>query len=122
MMAKKFGPFLDENAGIVAIGDRAGLLSHLIDKPIIQLEGLVMDKQYLELMQKSDLDEIFDYYGVTHYVAHELDKLSDSSWIVKEPIQAREYNFAIIDTIKLSPIDTLIMKNTNAYLFELSRD
>src|SRR5690606_29689053 len=60
-----------QHPGIYAMGDRAGLISYLIDSPLVHLEGLVMDKNYLnDFKSASNLKEILKKYNVDYYIAN----------------------------------------------------
>jgi len=55
--------------GIYAMGDRAGKVGYLLDNPMIQLEGLVMDKGFLAHMKRAeDLHTVFRDYHVKYYI------------------------------------------------------
>jgi hypothetical protein len=55
--------------GIYAMGDRAGKVGYLLENPLIQLEGLVMDRSFLEHMKRSeDLHSVLPDYNVRYYI------------------------------------------------------
>jgi hypothetical protein len=61
--------FEHEHPGTYAMGDRAGLPGVLLSSPIVQLEGLVMDQRFSELIRRGTrLEEIFRIYGIDYYV------------------------------------------------------
>jgi hypothetical protein len=92
--------FEKEHKGIYAMGDRAGIAGYLIKSPLIQLEGLVMDKEYLTHLRKSSkMYEVLQKYKVDYYIASNARKLNDSTYVVSEPIQSNGYSKKIIDTI-----------------------
>ena len=56
--------------GVYAMGDRAGRVAWLIPDPVIQTEGLMMDRNYLGYLERqTPLRETLAHYGVRYYVA-----------------------------------------------------
>jgi hypothetical protein len=55
--------------GTYAMGDRAGRVGYLLNRPIIQLEGLVMDRTFLGYIQRRiPLRTVLDAYSVRYYI------------------------------------------------------
>ena len=55
--------------GIYAMGDRAGKVGYLMRSPLIQLEGLVMDKAFVKMMaERRPLLDVLHHYGVKYYI------------------------------------------------------
>lgn len=62
--------FEKDHPGIYAMGDRAGSVGFLIRSRLIQLEGLVMDKEFLKnIRDKNDLIQTLKKYHVNYYIA-----------------------------------------------------
>jgi len=56
--------------GIYAMGDRAGKVGYMLDNPMVQVEGIVMDKGFLEHMKRGeDLHSLLRDYHVKYYIA-----------------------------------------------------
>jgi hypothetical protein len=56
--------------GIYAMGDRAGKVGYLMRNPLVQLEGLVMDKAFVKMMaDHRPLLDVLHHYGVKYYIA-----------------------------------------------------
>ena len=53
---------------VVAMGDRAGLVGYLADRPMLQLEGLVADKSWLDALRTGTEPAAIARAGVTVYV------------------------------------------------------
>ena len=71
------------------MGDRAGTVGYLASRPVLQLEGLMMDRQYLDNIRKRrNLTEVLRGYGVRYYIATRARMGADGCWTVKEPFQA----------------------------------
>jgi hypothetical protein len=67
--ARFLASFEATHSGIYGIGDRAGIPSILMRSPIVQLEGLVMDRHMLELIgRRTPLCQILADYKVRYYV------------------------------------------------------
>ncbi len=61
--------FSATHPGIYAMGDRAGMVSYLLPYPLVQTEGLVMDRDFLGLIKRrTPLREALDKYGVRYYI------------------------------------------------------
>jgi len=44
------------------MGDRAGFVGYLLSSPLIQLEGLVLDSNYLNLLEKNrNIEEVLHF-------------------------------------------------------------
>ena len=64
--------FSQSHPGIYAMGDRAGMAAWLLPYPLVQTEGLVMDKTFLEHIRRQDpLLPVLRGYGVRYYIANE---------------------------------------------------
>jgi hypothetical protein len=62
--------FARTHPGTYAMGDRAGRVAWLIPDPIVQTEGLMMDRAYLDHIRRQEaLRDVLARYGVTYYVA-----------------------------------------------------
>ncbi len=56
--------------GVYAMGDRAGSVGYLLPEPLVQTEGLVMDRAFLERMRRGvPLRDALKPYNVRYYVA-----------------------------------------------------
>jgi hypothetical protein len=61
--------FERSHPGTYAMGDRAGKVGYLMHSPLIQLEGLVMDKQFVQMMaQGRPLHDVLAHYQVDYYI------------------------------------------------------
>ena len=64
--------------GIYAMGDRAGLVAYLLPEPLVQTEGLTMDRRFLGLVRRrTPLLTALRQYGVRYYVATVYDPAED---------------------------------------------
>ncbi len=68
--AMRLEGFEATHPGRYAMGDRAGMFGYLSASPVLQAEGLVMDRRYLNhIRAQDDLRSVLVGYGVTYYVA-----------------------------------------------------
>ena len=62
--------FSATHPGTYAMGDRSGSVGYLLQYPVVQLEGLVMDKAYLDHIRNQEpLRTVLHEYGVRYYIA-----------------------------------------------------
>ncbi len=83
--------FEHSHPGKYAMGDRAGMFAYITAAPVLQTEGLVMDKSYIEhIRAQDDLRSVLSSYGVNYYVAfvferHYKRQFSGNCFHAKEP-------------------------------------
>jgi hypothetical protein len=109
----KIKTFEEQHAGVYAMGDRAGIVGYLLKSPLIQMEGLVMDKNYMGRMIKTNnVKDLLAPYNVDYYIASNPTQLNDSTFIVTEPFQSNGFSHRITDTIRWNICDsfTLVSK------------
>ncbi|HEX2535804.1 MAG TPA: hypothetical protein VHK69_18810 [Chitinophagaceae bacterium] len=96
----RIGAFTRKYPGTYAMGDRAGIVGYVSDQKLIQLEGLVMNKEYLDNLYRTDsLQELLHQYDVRYYISTYARQLNDTTFEVSEPFQSRGYSKRIVDTI-----------------------
>ncbi|MGI4979290.1 MAG: hypothetical protein ACRYHB_02705 [Janthinobacterium lividum] len=60
--------YMDSHPGIYMMGDQAGMTAYLSHQPIIQTEGLVMDKQFLQRMRAgTPMRQVSQEYHAAYY-------------------------------------------------------
>ncbi len=61
--------FANHHPGVYAMGDRAGMIAYLLPYPLVQTEGLVMDRAFLEHIRREDnLWQTLAVYHVRYYI------------------------------------------------------
>ncbi|SEG70545.1 hypothetical protein SAMN05421819_4445 [Bryocella elongata] len=81
--------FAAEHPGRYAMGDRAGAVGYLSSEPPIQLEGLMMDKPFLQnIREEKDLRTVLRSYGVRYYISTEYPDKLGRCVEAREPVQA----------------------------------
>lgn len=118
--AKQFEEVENIKGKRVAIGDRAGLFTYITGATTIQLEGLVMDRDYLENLKSMDLFEILEYYDAEYYIGTEPTSDNNGDFVFKEPIQASELNVFITDTVYSEPLAVVSSHDITSYLYKVS--
>lgn len=109
--------FMDVHPGIYAMGDQAGTTGYLSKEPVIQLEGLVMDGDYLlKIKNREPLRQILKDYGVTYYVTLAPTHPSDCI-TVREPSQAGPASPVSTGRICSQPIATFYRMNVPIEVF-----
>ena len=71
------------------MGDRAGTVGYLLPGPLVQTEGLMMDLNFLKLIQnKTPLLEALADYNVRYYISSIVNPPSSGCFHAVEPLQA----------------------------------
>lgn len=70
ILAEQLAEYMNLHPGRYAMGDRAGMVGYLSSPPLIQLEGLVMDKNYLQTLRSPDMtiSKLMNIYSVDYYI------------------------------------------------------
>ena len=80
--------FASTHPGVYAMGDRAGIVGYLTPQPLVQTEGLMMDRPFLEAMRHAvPLREALAPYNVRFYVATDYPPYAPC-YHAAEPFQA----------------------------------
>ena len=87
--AKELVAFAATHPGTYAMGDRSGAVGYLLPDPVIQLEGLMMDKAYLQnIRSQRNLLDVLHGYGVRYYIASRSRPEANGCYAFREPAQA----------------------------------
>jgi hypothetical protein len=100
---KHLAQWLEEKEGTIAMGDRAGMLAYMIDQPVVQMEGLVMDKDFLGMIGTKTVSEILSTYGVDYYIAGNPVRVNNG-WAISEPFQHHRFVLVSRDTLSAEPV------------------
>ncbi len=97
--------FANQHPGIYAMGDRSGVVGYLINSPVLQLEGLMMDKEYLKNIQaEKDLLGVLKQYGVDYYISTRSTPDAEGCYAFREPWQAGPDSFVMNGRICQAPV------------------
>lgn len=94
-MAAAVGPadWIRENtdpSDVIAVGDRGGYVSWLTGRPTLQLEGLVEDADYLDVIEERGVADHMDAVGVDYYLRGVVPSAArEGCTTVVEPVQGR---------------------------------
>lgn len=106
--------------GVYAMGDRAGTPGYLLHEPLIQLEGLVMDKAFLDNIRKQrSLAEVLHEYGVRYYIATNPVQ-SNGCWLTAEPLLAGADAPHMRGRFCMQPVAEFLHGNYNTVIFDLA--
>ncbi len=64
------------NGAVLAMGDRSGVFGYLVERPVVQLEGIVNSNQFLDAVERRDVDQFLRREHVSYFVksAHTIDR------------------------------------------------
>ncbi len=120
--AEDLKAFAANHPGIYAMGDRAGTPGLLVREPIVQLEGLVMDKPFLEnFRQERDLRQVLENYGVRYYVATNPQPV-DGCLRATEPMAGGPDSYVMRGTFCSAPVDRFFHNGYQTYVFDMDRE
>jgi hypothetical protein len=106
--------------GVYAMGDRAGTPGYLLHEPLIQLEGLVMDKTFLaNIREQRSLAEVLHDYGVRYYIAtNPVER--DGCWLTAEPLVAGPDAPHMRGRFCMQPVAQFPHSGYNTVIFDLA--
>lgn len=87
--ALRLAAFAGTHPGIYAMGDLAGAAGYFLPVPIVQTEGLVMDREFLRKVRRQEnLITVLRGYGVRYYVVSLNSQPEDGCFDAIEPLRA----------------------------------
>ena len=117
--------FARTHPGRYDMGDRAGMFAYLSNSPVLQAEGLMMDRWYLEhIRRQDDLVSTLKQYGANYYVYFVLhDELAarrqGTCMRVEEPSLPGKDSLRMRSTICDAPVATLPGPDGDLYVYKL---
>lgn len=119
LAAQDLKRFSLSHPGIYAQGDRAGLPAYMLGRPLLQIEGLMMDKLYLEnIRRQRDLLDVLKAYGVRYYVALGAAQ-SGNCYTVEEPAQAGSDSPHMRGVFCSQPVAAFVDHQAHEEIFDL---
>ena len=113
--------FAQSHSGIYAMGDRAGRVAYLIQNPVVQTEGLMMDRDYLKYIEhQAPLREVLAHYNVRFYVATAYQPFSGCFRAV-EPAKAGPHSLKMRDEFCEKPVATFFHEGIETLIFDLGQ-
>lgn len=84
--------FSRQHPGLYAMGDDAGSTAFRSGQPFLQLEGLMMDRPYIDVLrQRTPLAEVLRRYHADFYVALQIER-TGPCFLTHEPAQAGSHS------------------------------
>ena len=120
--ARDLSGFAKTHPGIYAMGDHAGIPSLLIDQPIVQAEGLVMDLTYLsDIRQQRDLKNVLEGYDVRYYVVSNPTPVKGCLAAI-EPAIAGPTSYVMRGVFCSAPVDHFFYNGRDTYVIDIERE
>jgi hypothetical protein len=111
--------FSATHPGIYAMGDRSGTPGYLLSSPLVQLEGLVMDRAFLdEIQNQTPLQDVLERYHVRFYVAS-TDKPYSQCFHAIEPAMAGPAAPHMRSDFCLEPVATFTHNHVETLVYDL---
>lgn len=106
--------------GIYAMGDRSGMVAYLIPGPVIQTEGLMMDRTFLDaIRQRQPLLSVLARYHVRYYIGTTQQPLPSGCFEAVEPIQAGPASPHMRATLCQPPVATYTHRGYTTLVYDL---
>lgn len=114
--------FANEPDATIAMGDRAGAVGQALPNRLIQLEGLVMDSDYLTgLRHSGSIMEILKRYNVHYYIATTSSRNDDGCYTTWEPSQSRGDSFKLQSRVCAPVVATFTLDGYTTVVFDVSK-
>ncbi len=105
LLAQDVAAYAVQHPGNYAMGDEAGTTAWLSQQPIVQLEGLMMDADYLKLIAaRKPLPQIFARYHTQYYVLLGVTPGPDGCTHSAEPSQGGPRSPHVLGTTCAAPL------------------
>lgn len=96
--------FSNQHPGLYAMGDGSGTPAYLSTQPFIQLEGLMMDSEYVQLLRRrTPLPLVLQHYHVDYYVAF-VPQRTGPCLTLSEPAQSGGLSPKLAGTVCAQPL------------------
>ena len=113
--------FARTHPGTYAMGDRAGRVAYLIPDPIIQTEGLMMDRPYLDFIRRqTPLRETLAHYNVRYYIGTAYEPFT-GCFHANEPAKAGPTSAHIRADFCNPPEATFLHDGVETLIFDLQK-
>ena len=114
--------YADSKYETFAMGDMAGKVSYLLDKKLIQLEGLVGGKKVLKKIQNQEnLCKLFKEFNVDIYLTAKIKKVG-GLYFIEEPSQESSNVKKMTGKLIIEPEITFKSANLNVHAFNLKNN
>ena len=114
--------FAQTHPGVYAMGDRSGIVGYLLPDPLVQTEGLVMDKGFLdEVRASTPLKQTLGKYHVRYYVATALTAVPSGCYHAVEPYQAGPDSAHMAGDFCQPPVARFAQHGRQTLIFDLQQ-
>jgi hypothetical protein len=114
--------FGQSHPGVYAMGDHAGTPGYLLDRPLVQLEGLVMDRPFLEnIRAQRPLATVLRDYDVRYYIASNAI-FRNSCWMATEPLAAGSDSPHMRGVFCMQPLVQFQHSSYHTLIFDLAAE
>jgi hypothetical protein len=112
--------FAATHPGIYGMGDAAGTPAVETGQPIVQLEGLVMDKRFLEnIREERNLLDVLRAYGVRYYVSTNAVPEANGCFELNEPKVAGPRSPHMRATLCRAPVKFFTSGEYGVWIFDM---
>ena len=112
--------FAATHPGIYAMGDRAGAPAYLSNQPFVQLEGLMMEPEFLDNIRvEKNLKDVLQTYKVRYYISTGDTRDASGCYSVQEPAQAGPDSPTMRSLICQAPIATFEHRGFVNHVFDM---
>ncbi len=112
--------FAATHPGIYAMGDRAGAPAYLSRVPFIQLEGLMMDPDYLSnIRDGKNVKDVLANYNVRYYISTGATEDAAGCYAVREPMQAGPDSLSMRALICQTPVAKFEHRGFVNHIFDM---
>ena len=119
-MAIELKDFAAGHPGIYGMGDSAGTPAVVMGQPVVQLEGLVMDKRFLENIRKErNLLNVLRAYGVRYYVSTNAVSSANGCFDLSEPKVAGPRSPHMRATLCRAPMKSFTSGEFGVWIFDV---
>lgn len=105
LLAEDVALYARQHPGNYAMGDEAGTAAWLSQQPIVQLEGLMMDADYVQVIAaRTPLAQVFARYHTQYYVLLGIEPGADGCTHSFEPTQGGPHSPHMLGTTCAAPV------------------
>ncbi len=120
--ARSLQSFAETHPGVYAMGDRAGVAGFLVHRPIVQMEGLMMDKAFLaNIREQRELHDVLRDYHVRYYVATNPARVGECLQAT-EPMAAGSTSPVMRGLFCSTPLDQFRYGAFTTYIFDMQKE
>jgi hypothetical protein len=118
LIAADLAGWMRQHPGTYAMGDEAGTTAYISGQPIVQMEGLVMDRNFLNRIRRREpLAHVLSDYGVHYYTVLYIEPVN-GCYDLHEPSNAGSASPHMLGQVCAAPLFTSTHSGSTASLFD----